>query len=1084
MFDLSQRSGVRKKKELNFSPFPEFSPSLLPGPRIDSLPRLRAQQQITSAPKFNFIPAHVPSQAPRPDSNPIVGENLFLNNFLPIRQNDNPLIKGLKGAANVGASVLSAPTEALRKFSIQGGNLLTGHGFQDLPKNTSFINDILPKGASNALGNFQQSHPVIGGIANMAIETAADPTAYLGTKAITNAFKMPTGMDLARKMVGETSLPKFNMAEANPSPKINKYSFTTGEQRAMSALDEGTQTAQNFIRHNDVLAPYPVGTTVENAFKDIKANTGVDLPQLTSNWDKAQSLKTSMAPEELRMGRIAGVIPDLKPREGLQPKFGGKSPSLGQPLQQVSKAETNNLSSPLRQAKSADSTPVMDYTAIKDITGFEGSSKDMYRILEQRLGKDAANHMMDPFTKSKGDYADLQSNLANEMKAKVVDGLGIKKGSKESALVQQYGEKTITLEELKVQAPNNWQNIIKADQWFREKYNTLVDQINTSKHEIYPNAEKTVAKIEQKITDAKTDTALTTTERRETLKNLQTNLDDAMRNKVVPKREDYYRHFQEMAQGFSGLKNIFENPTMIDPRLVGKTVWTKPKSKWASIAQKRLGNETKNDAVGGFLDYLPQASYAIHIDPHIPRFRALSDEIANATVDTKNANNLIQTLQNYANDLSGKTNPADRYMMENVPGGRTTVAALGWLQNRIKSNVILGNLGTAVSQLANIPSGIAFAKQYAAKGATKTLKTIFKPSEEMMQSPFLKERYGGPNSSVYQQFDTTLLSKPKQFAVWVLETADKLGSEFIWNSAYAKGAAEGETNLVKYADDATRKLVAGRGIGEVPLMYKSKIFGLIAPFQLEVGNLWHIQKDMVSSKDFAGLATLYLSMYLFNRGSEKVKGFGVTFDPIQAVIDASQPGLTPIQRGGRIGGELFSNVPFGQNVAKMAVPEYGGSANLPGSDITYTLPSRKELFGKNDPTRFGSGNLIADSLSLKDPLKAALNLFPSFGGGQALKTYKGVKALVDQGVYDKTGTKLSYPVNNSIPNLIKGPLFGPSGLSETKNYYDLNRRPLSPTQTKAVENSGNSQTTYEQIQMQRKLDALKAAQKAALKKGG
>jgi hypothetical protein len=948
---------------------------------------------------------------------------------------------------------------------------------------------------------------------------------------VQNAFKAPSLHDVRQgeyekifKNVDAPSTPNNTLRAENPSQyfgksqsdlesvfpprEVKSFKFSTPEQRAMDELNEGMQTAQNYIGHSDILAAYPPGTSIEAAYKDIKTNTGVDIPKLTENLLAAQRKNASLTPERLMIGKAAGVIPDLKPRETpkLELPFQPKKVEISTPeprqwtnAEQI-QARSNpfnpfdvpkkielpakaTLKNPLQVAAAEietpsatiENVPKIDYTKIKDITGFEGSSKDMYRILEQRLGKEAADEMMDPFTQSKGDYAGLQSNLANEMKSVIVDNLGIKKGSKESALIQKYGEGGITLDELKTQSPDKWQNIVKADLWFREKYNQLIDQINATKREIYPNAEANVAKIEKQIEEVRADKSLTSAERSESLKSLQSNLEDAARGKIIPKRTDYYRHFQEMKEGLSGLKNIFENPTMIDPRLEGKTSWTKPKAKWASITQQRTGNKTEYDAVGGFLNYLPQAAYAIHIDPHISRFRALADDIADATVDTKNANNLVRTLQNYANDLSGKTNPADRYMMENIPGGRTTVAALGWLQNRIKSNVILGNLGSAVSQVANVPNGIAFAKQYSAEGAARTLKTIFKPSEEMMQSPFLKERFGGPGSKVYQQFDTSLLNKPKQFATWVLNTADKLGSEFVWNSAYAKGKAEGVENLVKYADDATRKLIAGRGIGEVPLMYKSKIVGLMAPFQLEVGNLWHVQKDMVSSKDFAGIATLYLSMYLFNRLSEDVKGFGVTFDPIQAVIDASQPNLTPLQRGGRVLGEVASNVPFGQNMAKVLVPEYGGSVQMPGGETTLNLPSRKELFGKNDPTRFGTSNLIFDSLS--NPQKAAQNLILPFGGGQVAKTIKGIEALQKGGVYDKTGTKLSYPVSPTLPNQIKASLFGTSGLPESRNYYDKNRRPLTETQTKKVDSSSDRLSSYEKLMEQRKADALKAKMK-------
>ena len=70
---------------------------------------------------------------PQAEANPIVGENLFLQNAFPIRQNDNPLLMGLKGIGNFGASTLAAPGEMLRKLSLEGGSLLSGNGLQELP---------------------------------------------------------------------------------------------------------------------------------------------------------------------------------------------------------------------------------------------------------------------------------------------------------------------------------------------------------------------------------------------------------------------------------------------------------------------------------------------------------------------------------------------------------------------------------------------------------------------------------------------------------------------------------------------------------------------------------------------------------------------------------------------------------------------------------------------------------------------------------------------------------------------------------------------------------------------------------------
>ncbi|HWQ40568.1 MAG TPA: LPD38 domain-containing protein [Desulfosporosinus sp.] len=98
-------------------------------------------------------------------------------------------------------------------------------------------------------------------------------------------------------------------------PNRNTYSLTTGEQRALSDLQEGINTAQNYIGHNDVLAGFPPGTSIEQAYQAIAKNTGVDLPKLMGNWERAQAARTSLTPKELGLGRVAGVIPKLKPRE-------------------------------------------------------------------------------------------------------------------------------------------------------------------------------------------------------------------------------------------------------------------------------------------------------------------------------------------------------------------------------------------------------------------------------------------------------------------------------------------------------------------------------------------------------------------------------------------------------------------------------------------------------------------------------------------------------------------------------------------------------------------------------------------------
>lgn len=559
-------------------------------------------------------------------------------------------------------------------------------------------------------------------------------------------------------------------------------------------------------------------------------------------------------------------------------------------------------------------------------------------------------------------------------------------------------------------------------------------------------------KLINKIEEVKTDPIYTAEGRRSMIEHLEKEYEKALRGKRVPKRKDYYRHFREMRDSYQGLKNIFDSPAQIDPALEGISYQTMPRSKWASFAQRRDGGAAYDlDAVGGFLDYVPAASRAVHIDPHISRFEALADELADATLNSKNANNLIRHTRELAQNIAGKTNPVDRFMQDFL--GRKAFNVLNWMNSRVKANAILGNAGTVIAQLGNVPQGIAFAKQHSANGLKRTMKTLFAPDDAIKQSAFLTERFG---NKMYRQFDDKLLDQPKNFAIWTMETSDRIGTEFIWNSCYEKALAEGIGNPIRFADINTRKLVAGRGIGEVPLAQQAKLFQVIAPFQIEVGNLWHVMSDTMKAKDFTGLAVLSVALWMFNRGAEQIRGTGVTFDPLDALIDAiTDEDMTPVQRVGRLAGEVVSNVPGGQTLAALTMDDW----------------QREKFFGDEDPTRYGTGLLAAKGA--QNPL---FRLVTPFGGAQLEKTLKAAKAIGQDGVYSKDGTKLRYPISTDLTNVMKGLLFGPGGFRESLDYYDSGGKPLTENQTRRVQQGGNAQ--YMQIAAERSKRALNSQLKA------
>ena len=417
-----------------------------------------------------------------------------------------------------------------------------------------------------------------------------------------------------------------------------------------------------------------------------------------------------------------------------------------------------------------------DVENLKDISGFSAQTRDVFRNFKAVYGKrfEEVKPLLDKFINSKGKFIDDLDNWANKVHKEIEINLGIKKGTRLSAAVQEFGEGSLDQRTLiKELGEDKANKVTQADMWFRVAYDQLLSEVNVVRARIYPNDP----------------------------------------TKIIPRRQDYYRHFRDLQQGFSGLVNIFDTPANIESSLSGVSEFTKPKSKWLSFAQKRLGLQTEVDAVGGFLDYIKASSYAKNIDPNISTFRNLAEELAQETLEGPNKgklNNFIEFLQDFSNDLSGKTNPADRFIQKVIPGGRKAFRVINWMNNRVKANVILGNLSSSIAQIFNVPQGMASVQNpvYWIKGLGDSLASMFVKNQPIEQSIFLKER----NFNSFDQFDRGMLNSIKKFAVWSIKVLDEIGSKYIWNMHYEKALAEQIANPISYADDLTRDLVAGRGI--------------------------------------------------------------------------------------------------------------------------------------------------------------------------------------------------------------------------------------------------------------------------------
>lgn len=715
----------------------------------------------------------------------------------------------------------------------------------------------------------------------------------------------------------------------------------------------------------------------------------------------------------------------------------------------------------------------------KDFTGFSGQARDIYRNFEKFFGKkypEIKKAVLDPFDDAKGRFVDENKRLGDSLENNLVKKFGIRRGSKESAAIQRYGDTDLPEPErrsyedlVKEFGREKADNIVAADKYFRQMYDTLIDELNAVRRKIYPNTP----------------------------------------GKLISKRSNYYRHFGDLTDSWGdALREFFETPSGIDPKLVGLSEFTKAKSRFLSFAQAREGQATKLDAVGGFIDYIPAFAYAKEIDPTISSFRYLRRQLAEAAekapfklnllnkteqvlpknpVDKlkgKGMDNMLQFLDDFTRDLTGNTNPADRYIQRFI--GRKNIRLARFINNRMKANSVGGNLGSALAQIANVPAGIADTKLYAAKGMQRAIASIVMENEPMTRSIFLKERYA---DSLNERFPFQFKDRPvkatgdlvaKQ-AGWIMRKADELGTKFIWNSEYEKAISNPKKygDPVRYADDRTRKIVAGRGIGEVPLGQKALATQFVAPFTLEVGNMWWIMRDWLKEKDLTAVATLFLGNYLFNEIAENTRGSRVTFDPINSLIDGTLSLTNEIKEGnparggqkflGRQAGEILANIPFGQQLA-------AGIPDKTVQDVTkFTTGapmSKRDIFGSSTAGRFGTP-LIVSGLS-----DAVYRLLPRVGGVQLKKTVDGIVSMIRGHAEDSKGDK-SFEIELTPQNVVRALMFGSGATSEAREYYDLRQDLFDRSSRQEAETfirSANAEKVYADF---KKLTAKGQGDKAA-----
>jgi hypothetical protein len=575
----------------------------------------------------------------------------------------------------------------------------------------------------------------------------------------------------------------------------------------------------------------------------------------------------------------------------------------------------------------------------------------------------------------------------------MLDNFGIN-NAKDRGLIMKFGEKRITLEELKKATPK-WNEIIEADKWFRKNYDDLLESTNSELRRLGYSEDK-----------------------------------------LIPKRQDYYTHAQELGSMWETIKNTGGD---ISPVLEQISEFTRPNRKFNPFAlQRKGGKEFVEDAGKAFEAYLTPVLNNKYLTESIIRHRAVADILAHNTLQSKNLNQFIGSLRYEADNLAGKTNPFDRPLM-NFVVGRKGVQLVNLATQRFGKNRIIGNVGSALMQISGIPNSVLKNNLVrTSKGLlTQAVSPLLGASDPILKSKALLIRYGEKGLQHGETVFPTLVQKGGNILGIPFEVIEKNISKGIWRASFDNAWSQGfrGQELMTKADEIFKSVVGSRAIGEKAMAFESGILSLPLQFQLEVNTHAQLWKEEVFSKIFkdpakatrAAIETS-ITLFLLNTLFEKTMGRTPLPDPIRAVSEATEADSW-LEGVGRIAGEGLSSVAGGQFIANLMPEDF-----------------KKKYFGRSEVGIYPGGIPIANAISgaFQSPVNFVYDFALPYGGAQLKKILQGIDGLDKMGSYNKNG-KLQFPINQN--QWLQVILFGKYSTKEAKEYFDKQRTTLSEKQT-------------------------------------
>lgn len=590
-------------------------------------------------------------------------------------------------------------------------------------------------------------------------------------------------------------------------------------------------------------------------------------------------------------------------------------------------------------------------------------------------------------------------------------------------------------------------------------------------------------------------------------------------------RKNYLPHISKDGNWLDGAKNGIATATgfrgemegqsrgEIPANIAGLSETFKPTQKWNGNEKQRTGamQDYELDPRKVMEKYAEVMLYNKHMEQTMARARSVEQAIR-AQTEAKGQiftdpdsvmkqggeinNQILHKISDWTNALAGKSSAFDRSFLDRTNKQMQVVQKLERING---ANKIAGNISSTFAQALNLPETIA------QNGINKTAQSLlFAGTKEAKtareKSAFLRERYMDTDTKFSKsggQKVSELVSKASG-----MDLVEKAFINLNWGANYWRLKSEGYQGheLIKMTDRATAKAVGGRGIGDMPEIYRSAVGKMFLQFTYETNETWKNNGERLKgvvknlkTGDFknAGKTSLkmveaYVATMALNALYKQMTGNEPLPEPITPLVN-------------EIAKNFDNDDKNNTDLAKLGAKavEQVGKANPFTQAALNLIPKteRQKIFGKDsDLGRYdgASGvaqtatNLIGAGVNAlqgngEGIVKNLLGIVP--GGSQIKKTVGGAEAMLNGEVRDNKGNA-KYSVDNSDPlKWAQAMVFGKNALSESQKYNEASTEEKKAIRTTAeISKKGNlneeiKQAVERNAKMSKSEEYKKSAQK-------